>query len=68
MVTHSMHQEAKEKNAQSTAQRQRAGQIMPGETRPALSLAHGALGHRRSPPKGPVLSTRLLFGRKHKRT
>ncbi|KAG6897351.1 hypothetical protein C0992_002277 [Termitomyces sp. T32_za158] len=68
MVTHSMHQEAKEKNVQSTPQRQRAGQIQPGETRPALSLAQGALGHRRPPPKERVLSMRLLFGRKYKRT
>ncbi|KAG6888684.1 hypothetical protein C0995_006674 [Termitomyces sp. Mi166 len=67
LATRSMHEEAKEKNAQNTAQRHRAGQILPGETRPALSLAHGALGHRRPPPEGRVLSMRLLFGRKYKR-
>ncbi|KAG5719777.1 50S ribosomal protein L17 [Termitomyces sp. T112] len=68
LVTRSMHEEAKEKNIQNTAQRHRAGQILPGETRSGLNLAHGALGHRRPLPKGRVLSMRLLFGRKYKRT
>ncbi|KAL0951077.1 hypothetical protein HGRIS_007815 [Hohenbuehelia grisea] len=44
----------------------RAGQAIPGETRSALDLAQGALGHQRPKPK--LLSMDSLFGRKYKST
>ncbi|KAG6820108.1 hypothetical protein H0H93_005255 [Arthromyces matolae] len=66
VVNRSVHEGDKLKNSKSTAQRHRAGQILPGETRPALGLSQGVLGHRRPPPEGPVLSMRTLFGRKYK--
>ncbi|KAF5377438.1 hypothetical protein D9615_005329 [Tricholomella constricta] len=66
MATRSLHEEKKERSPHIRPPRTKAGQILPGETRPALSLARGALGHRRPPPKGPVLSLNTVFGRKYK--
>lgn len=66
LVTQALHEEMKQKHPQSRVPRNKAGQIVPGETRPALSLSRGALGHRRPPPKGPVLSMKTVFGRKYK--
>ncbi|KAG5648060.1 hypothetical protein DXG03_007095 [Asterophora parasitica] len=68
LATRSLHEETKEKNTNDRPPRTKAGQILPGETRPALSLARGALGHRRPPPKGPILSMKTVFGRKYKET
>ncbi|KAG6911900.1 hypothetical protein DXG01_000147 [Tephrocybe rancida] len=67
VANRSLHETAKEKNPKTPPPRHRAGQALPGETRPALSLAKGALGYRRPPPKGPVLDMRTTFGRMYKR-
>lgn len=61
-----IHEEMKEKNSANTAPRRRAGQTVPGDTRPALHLAQGELGHQRPAPKGPILSMKNVFGRKYK--
>src|ERR1700712_3328216 len=61
MAFRSIHEEMKKKNLQNRAPRVKAGQTVPGETRPALSLAHGALGHRRPPPNGPVFNMKTVF-------
>jgi len=63
-----LHQETKERDPQSRPLRTKAGQALPGETRPAVSLARGALGHPRPPPSGPVLSMRTVFGRKYRKS
>ncbi|KAG6829391.1 hypothetical protein H0H92_004659 [Tricholoma furcatifolium] len=66
LAVRSLHEEAKGRNVENTPERHRAGQVLPGETRPALSLSHGALGHQRPRPSGRVLSLRTVFGRKYK--
>ncbi|KAF5374947.1 hypothetical protein D9758_000198 [Tetrapyrgos nigripes] len=42
----------------------KAGQLAPGDTRSALHLAQGALGHQKPPPRTPVLTMNYLLGRK----
>lgn len=66
MATRSLHEDMKERNMQNRPPRTKAGQILPGETRPALNLARGTVGHHRPPPKDPVLCMNTVFGRKYK--
>ncbi|KAG6845771.1 hypothetical protein H0H87_003825 [Tephrocybe sp. NHM501043] len=71
LANRSLHEAAKEQGAKAKTPavppRRRAGQALPGETRPALSLAQGALGHRRPPPEGRVLDMHTVFDRKYKK-
>ncbi|RDB29186.1 50S ribosomal protein L17 [Hypsizygus marmoreus] len=62
----SIHEEMKERNPQNRAPRPKAGQALPGETRPTLSLARGALARRETTSTSPVLSMKTVFGRKYK--
>ncbi|KAF8640657.1 hypothetical protein AX17_000314 [Amanita inopinata Kibby_2008] len=66
MALRTIHEELKEKNSVNRPPRLKAGETVPGETRAALDLARGVLGHRRSPPKGLLLNMRTLFGQKQK--
>jgi large subunit ribosomal protein L17 len=61
-----IHEELKAKNSHARPQRLRAGQTVPGDTRAALDLAQGALGHRRPLPRGPILDMKTVFGRKYR--
>jgi len=61
-----IHEELKEKNPRAKPRRLRAGETAPGDTRAALDLARGALGHRRPPPRGPILDMKTVFGRKYR--
>ncbi|THV04860.1 mitochondrial ribosomal protein L17 [Dendrothele bispora CBS 962.96] len=42
----------------------KAGQLALGDTRNALQLSRGALGHQKPPPQLPILSSNLLLGRR----
>ncbi|KAF8622909.1 hypothetical protein AX15_006670 [Amanita polypyramis BW_CC] len=68
MAFRAIHEELKEKNPHVRPPRLRAGQTVPGDTRAALDLSQGDLGHRRPPPKGPMLNMKTVFGWKHRRT
>ncbi|KAG6842585.1 hypothetical protein C0991_000111 [Blastosporella zonata] len=67
LANRSLHETSKEKNPKAPVPRRRAGQALPGEIRPALSLAQGALGHHRPAPRR-VLDLHTVFGRKYKKT
>ncbi|KAL0579100.1 54S ribosomal protein L8, mitochondrial [Marasmius crinis-equi] len=54
---------ANEQESLATPFRQKAGHILPGDTRSALHLAQGAIGEQRSAPKS-ILSSEYLFGKK----
>lgn len=45
--------------------RNHPGQAVPGETRGALDLARGALGHRKPEPEGTLLNVKSMFGLKY---
>ena len=65
----SLHDEAKERHPQNRpARTTKAGQLLPGETRPALTLARGALGHHRPQSTSHRLSVKAVFGRKYRDT
>ncbi|KAF9015269.1 ribosomal protein L17 [Cyathus striatus] len=49
----------------SNRPRRKAGHIFPGETRAALDLAHGNLGHRQPAPRSPVFN---MLSRKYKKS
>lgn len=61
-----MQEQMKEDNPRKEPGRRNtvAGQKLPGETRSAITLSEGALGHFRPPPSGRVLSVRNLSRRK----
>jgi len=61
-----IHEQMKQKNIQNRAPNRRAGEAAPGETRPALNLAQGALGHQRLAPNGRILTTGSIFKQKSK--
>ncbi|KAF9460812.1 ribosomal protein L17 [Collybia nuda] len=61
-----LHEEMKKRNPQSRAPASKAGQTLPGETRGALHLAQGDLGHQRPLPTSPVLDMKAVFGRKYR--
>ncbi|KAK7463667.1 54S ribosomal protein L8, mitochondrial [Stygiomarasmius scandens] len=45
----------------------KAGQVALGDTRSALQLSHGALGHQKRPSQSPILTSNLLLGRKSRK-
>lgn len=68
MAFRDLHEEMKERNPQNRAPRFKAGQTLPGDTRGALHLAQGDLGHQRPLPTGPVLDMKTVFGRRYRNT
>ncbi|PFH54553.1 hypothetical protein AMATHDRAFT_134373 [Amanita thiersii Skay4041] len=66
MALRTLHEERKGSDCRT--HRLKAGQTVPGETRAALDLVQGALGHRRPQPKNPLLNMRTVFGRRYKAT
>jgi len=66
MAVRTIHEEIKERNPRSKVPHIKAGHTLPGETRAALHLAQGELGHQRPLPKSPVLNMKTVFGRKYK--
>lgn len=66
MAFRAIHEELKDKNPHVRPPRLRAGQVVPGDTRAALDLAQGDLGHRRPLPKAPMLNMKAVSGRKYK--
>ncbi len=60
-----LHEETKTEKPRKLPPRLHAGQLVPGEKRSALLLAHGKLGPS-SVPEGPLLTMKSVFGRKYK--
>jgi len=61
-----LHEEAKAEKPRKLPPRLHAGQLVPGEKRSALQLAHGKLGPTPSLAGGPLLTMKSVFGRKYK--
>jgi len=61
-----LHEEVKTQKPRKLPPRLHAGQLVPGEKRSAVQLAHGKLGPTPSLPKGPLLTMKSVFGRKYK--